>query len=68
MSDLNRIRLLLSDPLLTMSDVELFERQARQCVSDFLPTCPELLLPQVTPDPKIELVEENAAVTSSQLS
>ena len=27
MSDLNRIRLLLSDPLLTQSDVEIYERQ-----------------------------------------
>lgn len=38
MSDLNLIRLLLADPLLTQSDVELFDHQALQNVESELTT------------------------------
>ncbi len=42
MSDLNRIRLLLADPFLTQSDVELFERQTEPIAADDLSSeCPQ---------------------------
>jgi hypothetical protein len=37
MSDMNRIRLLLADPFLTQSDVEMFERMTEKCIAEELP-------------------------------
>jgi len=37
MSDMNRIRLLLADPFLTQSDVELFERMTGKRIAEELP-------------------------------
>jgi|HubBroStandDraft_6_1064221.scaffolds.fasta_scaffold9227871_1 hypothetical protein len=40
MSDMNRIRLLLADPFLTQSDVEMFEHKTGKRIAEELP--PEL--------------------------
>jgi hypothetical protein len=56
MSDMNRIRLLLADPLLTQSDVELFDRMTRKrTTEDLSPQCPErqTKAPVVTFDPNM---------------